>query len=273
MAALFLRRAWLIAAVIALAALTAWIAVQAQPKVYERTLVFVLRPGPAIKDAQIPDAIRGIAQEDAQLVRTVARVIRTDRFLALAFERAGGTISEDYTLTSSVSPGSDVIETRLRGPDADALARLGTAFARLASAWVARVYRAYELEFLEADVADGPVAPRTGETVLLAAMLAALISAAAVAGEARLRGRIARPVPPAETPIAEEQERPARSANAARRSVVTPAPPAATPIAEEEERTPARTTPAERRKRTVRGVSSTASEQPRVPKKRPRAGA
>jgi hypothetical protein len=189
MAHLFLRRFWLIAVIVALGSLTAWLAVRDDPKIYERTLVFVLRPSPALDDSQVPDAVRGLAQEEAQLLHTVSRVAESDRLLHLASKRgfARSSLGDDYTLKSVVTPGSDVIEVRLRGPEPTVLNRLGAALAVTASRWVARVYGAYRLEFLEAEVSSGPVLPETGQTVLLAALLAALVAVGAVFTEAKLR--------------------------------------------------------------------------------------
>jgi hypothetical protein len=135
---------------------------------YEREAVFVLRPSDELDDAQIPDAVRGISQQDAQLVQTVSRVIETERFLRLAFVRGAARLPDDaYVLTSTITPGSDVI-----------------------SDWVSGVYRAYELELLEVTASDTPVSASPIQSIVLATLLGLLLGIGSVFAELKARERM-----------------------------------------------------------------------------------
>jgi capsular polysaccharide biosynthesis protein len=158
---------------------------------YEREAVFVLRPSDELDDAQIPDAVRGISQQDAQLVQTVSRVIETERFLRLAFVRGAARLPDDaYVLTSTITPGSDVISVLMRGPDPEILAEVTEAFAEEASDWVSGVYRAYELELLEVTASDTPVSASPIQSIVLATLLGLLLGIGSVFAELKARERM-----------------------------------------------------------------------------------
>jgi uncharacterized protein involved in exopolysaccharide biosynthesis len=202
-AGLLLRRLWLVLALAALGGGTAAFATSDAPVVYERTAVFVLRPSSEINDEQVPDAIRGIAQQDSQLVRTVSRVIATDRFLDGAFDIAfARDPAPGYELSSVISPGSDVIEVSLRGPDESTLDAVVGEFAAEASKWVVSVYRAYTLDLLEVNTPSGPVGTDPFQLIALAALLAGLMGVGVVFLEHKARKARA-PEPPAAAPSAE----------------------------------------------------------------------
>lgn len=182
-----------------LAASAGWLVVRDQAEVYERTLTFVLLPGTNLSDAQIPDAVRGLSQQDAQLVNTIGGAIGSDLFLQPALRRAGATALSAYSARSFRRPGSDIVELRLRGPDPQLLEAVAERHRTLATSWVGSVYRAYRLEFLEEDVAPGPVEPRVGETVALAFLLGIFLGGAAVFVEWKARQQLrVRPAAPRE---------------------------------------------------------------------------
>jgi len=172
-----------------LAGAAAWLVVRDQPPEYERTLTFVLRPSANLTDAQIPDAVRGLSQQDAQLVNTIGGAIGTQRFLERALLQAGVERGERFSARSTVRPGSDIVEIHLLGPDPEPLVTVGDRYSALARFWVGDVYRAYTLDFLEVDASEGPVAPRVGQMIGLATMLGLLLGAGVVFAEWKARGR------------------------------------------------------------------------------------
>jgi capsular polysaccharide biosynthesis protein len=206
---LLLRRIWLLVGLAAVAGLAAFFTTRGGEVVYERTTVFVLRPSALIQDAQIPDALRGIAQQDSQLIQTVARVIETDRFLRQSFRGVDTDaalvegIDPRYEIQSGIRPGSDVIEVAVRGPDQDVLDELAANFADDAADWVSNVYRAYTLELLEISASDGPVSTDPTQLVVLAALLGLLIGAGVVAAEHKSRQQRAVAQPQLGLPTAE----------------------------------------------------------------------
>ncbi len=191
-----------------LAAGAAYVVVRDQPDVYQRTLSFVLLPGPALSEAQVPDAVRGLSQQDAQLVNTIGGAIGSDLFLQPALRRADAGDASAYSAQSFRRPGSDIVELRLRGPDPDRLEAVADEHRLLATNWVGSVYRAYRLEFLEEDVAPGPVEPRVGQTVALAFLLGVLLGAAAAFVEWKARQRTRRPLSAGGAVTASSERRP-----------------------------------------------------------------
>lgn len=190
MSALMLRRWWLILALALLAGATAFALTRNAVDTYQREATFVLRPGDDLEDAQIPDAVRGISQQDAQLVQTVSRVIQTDRFLREAFlQGASRPPDSSYVLTSTITPGSDVITVLLHGPDPDVLEKVMNVFAVEAAEWVSGVYRAYELELLEVSAPDAPVSAGPIQSIVLASLLGLLLGIGFVFAESKARER------------------------------------------------------------------------------------
>lgn len=187
---LLARRAWLILGLAVLAGLTAFVITRGgEEAIYEERAVFVLRPSAAIEDAQIPDAIRGIAQQDSQLIHTVSRVIETEGFLQAAFEGIDREIDPAYDLRAAIIPGSDVVEVSLRGPDRDVLRGLAGTFAAEATEWVDSNYRAYSFDLLELVPSDGPISASPNQTIMLAALLGLLIGIGVVTAEHKALGR------------------------------------------------------------------------------------
>jgi capsular polysaccharide biosynthesis protein len=187
---LLVRRLWLVLLLGALAGATAYLMTRGGEETYERTTVFVLRPSARVVDQAIPDAVRGIASDDAQLVATVTRVIETDRFLDGAFDRAlGRPPIEGYTLAASMVPGSDVIEVSVQGPDLEVLDQVAEAFAIGATNWVRTVYRAYALDLLEIRAPEDPVSADPFQVSAFAVLVGLLLGVGVVFAEAKARER------------------------------------------------------------------------------------
>ncbi len=192
MSTLIFRRKWLLLGLALLAGLTAFVLTRNVADTFERKAVFVLRPGADISDAQIPDAVRGISQQDAQLVQTVSRVIETDRFLGEAFLRGVSTPPDPkYILISTITPGTDVITVVLEGPEPEVLEAVMTAFAEEASQWVSDVYRAYELELLENTAPEESVSAGPLQSIVVAMLLGLLIGIGFVFAESKTRQKVA----------------------------------------------------------------------------------
>jgi capsular polysaccharide biosynthesis protein len=205
---LLVRRLWLVLLLGALAGATAYLMTRGGEETYERTTVFVLRPSARVVDQAIPDAVRGIASDDAQLVATVTRVIETDRFLDGAFDKAlNRRPIEGYTLGGSMVPGSDVIEVSVQGPDPEVLDKLAEAFATDATNWVRTVYRAYALDLLEIRASDEPVSADPFQVSAFAVLIGLLLGVGVVFAEAKARERtsVAPAVDLAEPLLAEDE--------------------------------------------------------------------
>jgi capsular polysaccharide biosynthesis protein len=208
MFSLLVRRLWLVLLLGALAGATAYLMTRGGEETYERTTVFVLRPSARVVDQAIPDAVRGIAADDAQLVATVARVIETDRFLGRAFDKAlNRQPLEGYTLSASMVPGSNVIEVAVQGPDEKVLDRLAEVFASEATTWVRTVYRAYALDLLEIRAPEDPVSADPFQVSAFAVLVGLLLGVGVVFAEvkARERASVAPAVDLAEPLLAEDE--------------------------------------------------------------------
>jgi capsular polysaccharide biosynthesis protein len=191
---LLLRRSWLVVLLAAAAGVNGWIAVKDDPKIYEHSVRFVLGASERVQPVHIPDAIRSL-DEEGPVVHTVRGVLGSDRLLKqAAADGLGEELPGTYEISSSIVPGSTIMETTLQGPDPDKLARLATSFARAASAWVGTNYRAYNLQLLETESPDAPVSPQVRRTVVLASFLGGLFALAVVLVEAAVftRPRLAR---------------------------------------------------------------------------------
>lgn len=187
-AAFLLRRSWLIVLLALAGAAVGWLFATTVPEQYQRTAVFVVRPQAGLEAGSVPDAVRGLAQQDSQLVRTIARVLETDRILQPASLQALGTpLPDDYSVNASVSPGSDVVRVALRGPEPADLVPLARELTQVASGWVGTTYRAYALERIENRAEDGPVSPDVVQIAVLAGLIGGLLGFAAALIEAHWR--------------------------------------------------------------------------------------
>jgi capsular polysaccharide biosynthesis protein len=183
-----LRRAWVIGLLIGLSALWTWYFVHDNQTIYEQTSSFLLGPRSDLSEEQSLYAIQAANQNDIQLVRTVAGVLGSDRFLSEAAQDAGiSALPAGYDLSATVQPGADIINFSLRGPDPAVLTRITSALEEIAPQWVSNAYDVYDLEFLQSQASDGPVAPQTGKSVILAAFLGGLVAVGLVVVEHKAR--------------------------------------------------------------------------------------
>ncbi|MBA2753948.1 MAG: hypothetical protein H0U40_05720 [Chloroflexia bacterium] len=187
MAALVLRRAWVLLACAAVAAAAAWfLGPREAPR--EKTLIaFVLRPNLDTPAEGVPDTLRSTGGTNSQLTRTVARVIETDRILDAVLR--AGVPPGDYELTSSLEPGTDVITVEVSAREGVSVDPLIVAYSREASKWVLRAYKAYTLQFLESTpVPSAGPDVRAIQVTGLAALAGALLGLLLVFAEFKLRG-------------------------------------------------------------------------------------
>jgi capsular polysaccharide biosynthesis protein len=188
LAILFTRRVWIVALLGVAAGLTAWFLAGRQQSVYEQTSSFVLRPGAVLTDAQVPDATRGLSQDSGQVGNTITGVLASNTFLNTASKVALGRPAEDaYSVSSSIRPGSDIIDVTFRGPSPDVLNRISDRYTIIARNWAADTYRAYALEFLGSNASSAPVSPKPLRAAALAALLGLLLGAGAIVAEHRAR--------------------------------------------------------------------------------------
>ena len=173
-------------ALTALAGASAYLAVRNDPKVYERTVSFVLGPSSTVRPERVPDTIRSL-EEDGAMVQTVRGLLGSALFLEIAADEARRELGPDYTLNASVRPGSNILDARINGPDAEVLTDLGEELPAVAAEWVDENYRVYELSFLESEAPDGPVLPRVMQTTLFAAVVGFMLAIAAVFAEGLAR--------------------------------------------------------------------------------------
>jgi capsular polysaccharide biosynthesis protein len=191
---LLLRRSWLIVLLVAAAGVNGWIAVKDDPKIYEHSVHSVLGPSPQVQPVHIPAALQTL-DEEGPVVNTVRGVLGSDRLLKRAAADAlGSELPPSYKISSSIVPGSTIMETTLSGPHPERLEALGRSFARIAAEWVDENYRAYNLELLETEDPGAPVSPQVRRVVALAAALGGLFAFAIILLEAAIftRPRLAR---------------------------------------------------------------------------------
>ena len=188
--ALLLRRSWLILLFIVSAGLLTWLVARDDPKTYERTLTFAILPSRDLAVDRIPDAMRSLSQQNSQISGTIAAAVGADGFVDVAARSATGkNLGPAYDTETGVRPGSDVLTTRLRGPDRHVLAALGPVLAANTIVWVNSNMKAYRLELLGDDAPAGAVAPKPLQRGLIAAFLAALLAVAGVYAEAAVSNK------------------------------------------------------------------------------------
>ena len=189
-------------ALTALAGASAYLAVRSDPKVYERTVSFVLGPSGKVAPERVPDTIRSL-EEDGAMVQTVRGLLGSALFLDLAADEANRELGPDYSMSASIRPGSNILDARINGPNPDVLAEIGDELPDVAADWVNTNYRVYELSFLESDAPAGPVLPRVGQTTAFAAVVGFMLAVAAVFAEGLVRAPRREERPLEEAPQAE----------------------------------------------------------------------
>lgn len=169
-----LRRWWVFLALTVIAAVTAWIGVRDSPVIYQRTISVILRPSSTAED--VADTVRVLGSNEGDVARTVAFAIGGDRFLADASTEAlGETAPANYSVATSVKPGTQVIDIRLRGLDPGALEELAASLVSISKSWVDERYPVFTLEEVASEAPDGPVLPKEKEAMAISVFAAALL--------------------------------------------------------------------------------------------------
>lgn len=169
-----LRRWWILVGLTAIAGVTAWLGVRDSPVIYQRTVSVILRPSSAAQD--VADAVRVLGSSQGDVARTVAFAIGGDRFLAdAATEALGGAIPSSYSVATSLKPGTEVIDIRLRGPDPQALEKLAVSLFSISKGWVDERYPVFTIEEVASEAPAGPVLPKEKEAIAIAVFAAALL--------------------------------------------------------------------------------------------------
>jgi hypothetical protein len=100
------------------------------------------------------------------------------------------TVGPDYSIQSTVQPGSTLIETTLGGPDRGLVNRVAAGYGRAASNYVAASYPAYVLARLSISSTDGSTGPGTPQLVILALILGSALGVALVLAELRFEPQL-----------------------------------------------------------------------------------
>jgi hypothetical protein len=98
--------------------------------------------------------------------------------------------AKGYSLQAFVRPGSDFIDSRLRGPDANALTSLGRVYVRASQRWAADRYGSvYDLDYVETVPTAGPVSPHPKRTIGLGFVIGTLVGLLVLYAESQLAAR------------------------------------------------------------------------------------
>lgn len=186
---LVLRRWMLVVAAVGLAAGAGWLTLARQAPVFERAMHFIVHPDNSFPKSEMPNAIQSLG-ENGPVMQTVLGVFQNDRFLTRAATAAGvGELGPEYTFTSSIRPGSNIIDSQLRGPSKSILSSVGGALAIQASDFVALTYDGFSLDPLGGESPFEAVGPRVGQTVQLAGLLGLMLGLGGVLLEGIVKGR------------------------------------------------------------------------------------
>jgi hypothetical protein len=183
------RRWWVIATLAALAVLGAATATGGTSEDHRTTIQFVLRPDASVSNGDLPGTLDAL-KSDGTLVQTVVGVLRSRAMLHRAAADADLTVGRDYSIQSTVQPGSTLIETTLGGPDRGLVNRVAAGYGRAASNYVAASYPAYVLARLSISSTDGSTGPGTAQLVILALVLGSALGVALVLAELRFEPQL-----------------------------------------------------------------------------------
>jgi hypothetical protein len=183
------RRWWVIATLAALAVLGAATATGGTSEDHRTTIQFVLRPDASVTNGDLPGTLDAL-KSDGTLVQTVVGVLRSRAMLHRAAADADLTVGPDYSIQSTVQPGSTLIETTLGGPDRGLVNRVAAGYGRAASNYVAASYPAYVLARLSISSTDGSTGPGTAQLVILALVLGSALGVALVLAELRFEPQL-----------------------------------------------------------------------------------
>jgi hypothetical protein len=134
----------------------------------------------------------------------VLGALSSNEMLRRAETAARLTLPPEYTVESSARPGSALIDSTVRGPEAAVVDRLAAGFASVASDYVAASYSAYVLDRLGADPGGEGTGLHPAQIVVLALLLGGALGVGLVLAELRLESSL-RPSerPPHEAPTVE----------------------------------------------------------------------
>jgi hypothetical protein len=183
------RRWWLVAALAALAVLGAATATAGKSEEHRTTIQFVLRPAASVSDDDLPGTLEAL-KSDGTLVQTVVGVLGSPAMLRQAAAEADVRLGPDYTIESSVKPGSTLLESTLAGGDRALVDRLAVGYARAASNYVTSSYPAYVLARLSTEPGSDSSGPGATQIVILALLVGSALGVALVAAEARLEPQL-----------------------------------------------------------------------------------
>jgi hypothetical protein len=183
------RRWWLVAALAALSVLGAATATSGKSQEHRTTVQFVLRPAASVTNDDVPGTLEAL-KSDGTLVQTVVGVLGSPAMLRQAANEAGVTLGPNYSIESTVKPGSTLMESTLAGADRDLVDRLASGYARAASNYVASSYPAYVLDRLSTDPGPDSSGPGATQIVILALLVGSALGVALVALEARLEPQL-----------------------------------------------------------------------------------
>ena len=163
------------------AGLAAWVATVGKTALYERTVSFVV----------VPDRKFGNSPPPSNVDLTLAGGIGSKAMLSQTLRELGynPSTAKNYSLQAFVRPGSDILDARLRGPDAHFLSSLASAYVRLSRRWATDHYEAYDLNFLETVPTLGQVSPHPKRTIGLGVVLGGLLGLLVLYAESQLASR------------------------------------------------------------------------------------
>jgi hypothetical protein len=183
------RRWWVVAALALVAVLGAATATSGKSKEHRTTIQFVLRPAASVSNDDVPGTLEAL-KSDGTLVQTVVGVLGSPAMLRQAAGEAGVTLGPDYSIESTVKPGSTLMESTLAGGDRAVVDRLAAGYARAASNYVASSYPAYVLDRLSTQAGPDSSGPGATQIVILALLVGSALGVGLIAAEARLEPQL-----------------------------------------------------------------------------------
>jgi hypothetical protein len=163
------------------AGLAAWVATKGKTPIYERTVSFVVVPAPKSGGTTPPSTV------DASIAGGIgSKAMLAGTLLKLGYPAT----AKGYSLQAFVRPGSDFIDSRLRGPDANVLSSLSRVYVRASQKWSADRYGSvYDLDFVETVPTAGLVSPHPKRTMGLAFVIGTLVGLLVLYAESQLAAR------------------------------------------------------------------------------------
>jgi hypothetical protein len=174
-----LRHRWrfvALQAVVVAIVVTGVLAVQGDTS-YARTTEFVLHPASTSSTGDVNNSI-DVSRQDGALVQTVLKVLGSNDMLERAAKAASVGDTTPYSITATVSPGSNYFDVVVEGPDAKVVDKLGVALETVAPAYVQGAWNGFAFDPFGRSTATHKSFPPGSDVLLLALLLGA---AAAVA--------------------------------------------------------------------------------------------